>query len=112
MSEPKANLQRLLVPLIKLALAGDGDEAAGWRADAAAAQQEVAAAPDAIAAPRLDDVWSLSVKAAERDPAVRRGETVNPTLPTMSPLQLDQLGAIPFDLDDAVQAIRDVASFG
>ena len=60
----------------------------------------------------LDDVWVLAVKEAERDPVVERDETVNPTLPMMSPIGLDQLTASSFDLDGAVQTIRDVASFG
>ena len=61
---------------------------------------------------RLDDLWTSSVTEAERDPMVRRDETVNPMLPTTCPVRLDDLLADPFDLDGAVQAIRDSASFG
>ena len=104
-------LQRLLVPLIKLALAGEGSAVADWRREALAAQRQ-GVAPRRLPASRLDDLWVASVKAAERDPAVRRDETVNPTLPTTSPLRSDQIDAEPFDLDGAVQAIRDAASFG
>ncbi len=108
----KAALRGLLVPLVKLALAGEGGVAGEWRREVLAAQRQVAAAPGGLAALRLDDLWAASVKAAERDPAVRRDETVNPTLSTTSPLRLDQLDADPFDLDGAVRAIRDAASFG
>ena len=111
MDEGKSEFRLLLVGLIKLALVGDGAETLSWRSDALAAQRHVAkaAGTDAL---NLDDLWTLAVKTAESDPVVHGGETVNPTLPMMSPLSLPDLRADPFDLDAAVQRIREAASFG
>lgn len=105
-------LKALLVALVKVALVRDGGDTARWQAEARDAQLRLVGIVGDRAPPRLDDLWAAAVKAAECDPAVRRGETVNPTLPTMSPLRTEQLAATPFHLDDAVQVIRDTASFG
>ena len=112
MPDPKADLRDLLAALVKIALVGLQGETDGWRTDAIAAQRRVQAEAGAAAALPLDDLWSAAVIRAERDPAVRRDETVNPTLPMRSPVGIERLGAVPFDLESAVQAIRDAASFG
>ena len=104
-------MRRLLVGLTKLALAGDGAETLPWRSDALQAQRHVSKAVGTVALD-LDNLWTLAVKTAESDPVVRQAETVNPILPMMSPLGLPDLRADPFDLDAAVQRIRDAASFG
>ena len=108
----KADLHRLLAALIKLALSADAPEAATWRAEAQNAQRRLAAEPGAIAALHLDSLWALAVKTAESDPAVRRDETVNPMLPTMLPLPKDRIATPAFEFDEALETIRDVASFG
>ena len=105
-------MRDLLTALIKIALVGPQGETQGWRADASVAQRRVQGEAGALATLPLDDLWSAAVTRAERDPAVRRDETVNPTLPIQSPVGFDCLAAVPFDLEAAVQAIRDAASFG
>lgn len=110
----KAALRDALTALIKLALVGDAPQNPGWRAEAAAAQKlagEASAAVD-LASINLDDLWGAAVKRAEADPAVRRGESVNPTLPVPCPLRADEVVAVAFDLDRAVATIRSTASFG
>lgn len=105
-------LRRLLVALIRIALASGSSESARWRVEAVEAQQRLAGRADEIATLKIDEVWNSAIALAERDVTLRRDETVNPTLPTTSPLRPDQLGAAVFDLERAVQAIRDAASFG
>ncbi|MDX7949817.1 hypothetical protein P7D22_01335 [Lichenihabitans sp. Uapishka_5] len=107
---PMHPLRGLLVPLVKLALDGGSPAASGWRQDAARAH-------DAMAGwtPGADDLardWPAAVALAERDPAVRTDETVNPTLPRISPVTLAALSAQHPDWDIIVAAIRDNASFG
>ncbi len=108
----KSEIRLLLVCLVKLALAGDRAESRSWRSDALRAQQHLAPGAADTGTLNLDSLWTMAVKTAESDPVVRNAETVNPILPTMSPLGLADLEAAPFDLDAAVQRIRDVASFG
>jgi len=112
LSGAEADIHRLLVALIKLALVDEPSEAAAWRTDALVVQGRIAAGFAEIGTSRLDTLWSMAVKVAERDPAVRRAEVINPILPTMSPLSFDVLKALPFELDPIVQSIRDVSSFG
>ena len=112
LSGAKADVQRLLAALIKLALVGDTPEAAAWRTEAIDAQRRVATDPAAFTRLNFNGLWSMAVKAAESDPVVRRDETANPMLPTTAPMPLEALFTDPFRLEDTVQAIRDVASFG
>ncbi len=112
LSGEEADVHRLLVALIKLALVDGPSETAAWRTAALAAQQRVAAGVGAAGTSRLDDLWSMAVKAAESDPVVRREETANPVLPTMPPLSVDDLRTGTFDLDSTIQSIRNVSSFG
>ena len=102
----------LLTALVKVALVDRPAAPAQWLADAATAQRHLAQNPDDVHALNLDGLWAIAVKAAERDPAVRRDETVNPIVPTMCPLPLVDLTARDFNFGRALHAFRDVASFG
>ncbi len=110
-----ADLRRLLDVLVRLALAPDAAQAIGWRAEAGRAQAALAAVPEAArpaVGPRLDGLWTLAVRDAESDPAVRDGETVNPVLPVACPFDVEALAAPGFDLEGAAAQIRATASFG
>ncbi len=111
-SDDEADVHRIFVALIKLALVEKPSETAAWRADALAAQRRIAEDRGEVGTSRLDDLWSMAVKVAESDPAVRREETANPVLPTMSRLSLDDLRTGPFELDSTMQSIRNASSFG
>lgn len=111
-SDPKADLRRLFVGLVKLALVDGGIDAAAWRREVSVTQARLAIDPGVLAALELDDLWTSAMRLAESDPVVRRDETVNPMLPTMAPVRPPLLTATPFDIDGAVQAIREAASFG
>jgi hypothetical protein len=105
-------LRILITALVKVALVGDAVDTERWRGEAVEIQKRLAGRAQEVSAFGLDAIWTRAVKAAESDPAVRRDETVNPTLPTMAPIRVDQLAADLFDLDQAVRTIRDTASFG
>ena len=108
-----ADLRRFLDLLVRVALNPDAPGAAGWRTEAETIQAALAAVPEAARpALKLDGLWTLAVRDAERDPAVRNGQTVNPVLPVACPFDMAALTGTGFDVDDAAASIRASASTG
>lgn len=110
----RAEVKRLLVELVKAALVSDPNLLARSRQNGRDAHARISARSleRADLGIELDPLWIRAVEEAERDPAVRSAEDVNPTMPMTCPVDLAALLSARFDFDALARIIRESASFG
>ena len=101
-----------LADLIKAALISDDGKSLDFRR---AAQAKLAALledppePDSL---RMDGAWTLAIREAETPELIPQEGQVNLTLPRDCPFSLEEILALGFDVDRAVERIRKSASTG
>jgi len=103
-----SHLEKLLVPLVKLAWSPATDPRAHWRQEVLEHQGEAERAFSAAMRQKLDPdrIWRKAVRRAHVA-LVDRGDPGLPPIPTM-PFTLDALLAEDFDLDAAEARVRAV----
>lgn len=102
----------ILADLVRAALSSDDGRSLAFRRAAADGLAALRADPPDPESLRIDGAWTLAVQAAEA-PELRPEEgRVSLTLPRVSPFGLDALLVPDFDLDRAVERIRESAATG
>jgi hypothetical protein len=116
MTEPAAVqrlLQRILVLVIKTALAPQDADASHWRNEALSLSRDLAAArSSAMPDVHLDALWQFAVAEAETPDILAEAEEVSTTMPMTCPFNFAELMAADFDLAAAVDRIRKAAATG
>jgi len=106
------DLRHLLASLVKAALMGDDRASLLWREEARGALARIAADPSAVAALKIDGMWTLAVGDAEA-PEFREAEgQVEFGLPALCPFTFDEITDPDLDIDAAVERIRKSAATG
>jgi hypothetical protein len=101
-----------LAELIKAALISDDGRSLVCREAGRAKLAALAADPPDPASLRMDGAWTLAVHDAETPELAPQEGQVNLTLPRGCPFALEEILAVGFDVDQAVDHIRKSASTG
>lgn len=106
------DLRHLLASLVKAALMGDDRASLLWREEARQSHARIALDPSAVAALKIDGMWTLAVGDAEA-PEFRDAEgQVEFGLPALCPFTLEEIADPGLDIDAAVERIRKSAATG
>ena len=101
-----------LAELIKAALISDDGASLTCREAGRAKLAALAADPPDPASLRMDGAWTLAIQDAETPELAAKEGAVNLTLPRACPFTLEAILAPGFDVDQAVDHIRKIASTG
>ena len=101
-----------LAELVKAALLSDDAASLACRDAGRAKLAALAGDPPDPGRLRMDGAWTLAVRAAETPELAPQEGQVNLTLPRACPFTLDEIVAPGFDVDQAVDRIRKIASTG
>jgi hypothetical protein len=101
-----------LAELVKAALLSDDAASLACRDAGRAKLAALAGDPPDPASLRMDGAWTLAVRDAETPELAPQEGQVNLTLPRACPFTLDEIVAPGFDVDQAVDQIRKIASTG
>jgi hypothetical protein len=112
MNADVARVRDALAELVKAALLSDDARSLACREAGAAQLKALADDPPDPAHVRIDGAWTLAVEAAETPELIPYEGRVNLTLPRQCPFTLAELVAPGFDIDGAVERIRQSASTG
>lgn len=101
-----------LAELIKAALISDDAASLACRDAGRAKLAALAGDPPDPASLRMDGAWTLAIQEAETPELQAQEGQVNLTLPRACPFTLEAIVAPGFDVDQAVDHIRKIASTG
>ncbi|SDN57820.1 hypothetical protein SAMN05216360_109177 [Methylobacterium phyllostachyos] len=101
-----------LAELIKAALISDDAVSLAFREAGRTKLAALAGDPPDPASLRMDGAWMLAIQAAETPELAPQEGQVNLTLPRACPFTLEEIVAPGFDVDQAVDHIRKIASTG
>lgn len=109
---PAALVRGCLASLMKAALTSDDHDSQRWRQEAARQREAVAARSGDLGHLKLDGLWWLAVGDAEAPGLRERADRIEYGQPKICPFTLDEITAPDFNVDRAVQRLRESASTG
>ncbi|WP_375410369.1 hypothetical protein [uncultured Methylobacterium sp.] len=109
---PAGLVRGVLASLMKAALISDDHEGQHWRGEAARQREALLARGGDLSALKLDGIWWMAVADAETPEMRERADRIEYGQPKTCPFTLDALTAADFDVDRAVQHLRETAATG
>lgn len=110
---PAALVRAFLATLMKAALTSDDRHGFAWRREAAGLRTAIAAADPAALEPlKIDGLWWLAVGDAEVPELQAEEGKIEWGQPKTCPFGLAEIAAPDFDIDVAVQHLRETAATG
>lgn len=109
---PVTLMRGVLAGLMKAALISDDHEGQRWRQDAVRQRETLLSRNADLSELKLDGIWWLAVGDAETPDLRERADRVEYGQPKICPFTLDELTAEDFDVDRAVQRLRETAATG
>lgn len=111
-ASPAALVRGCLASLMKAALISDDVQSLHWRQDAARLRHGLVAGSGDLSNLKIDGLWWLAVGDAEAPDLRERESQVEFGQPKICPFTLAELTAPDFDIDRAVQHLRETAATG
>jgi hypothetical protein len=109
---PAALVRGFLASLMKAALIADDGKGLAWRQDAARRHEAICRRAGEMADLKLDGLWWLAVGDAETPELREQADRIEYGQPKVCPFALAELIAPDFDIDRAVQHLRETAATG
>lgn len=109
---PAALVRGFLSSLMKAALISDDHEGQHWRGEAARQREAILTQTGDLSALKLDGIWWMAVADAETPEMRERADKIEYGQPKICPFTLDEITAPEFDIDRAVQHLRETAATG
>ena len=109
---PAALVRGILASLMKAALISDDHEGQRWRAEAVRQREALLAKGGDLSTLKLDGIWWMAVADAETPEMRERADRIEYGQPKTCPFTLDAITARDFDIDRAVQHLRETAATG
>lgn len=109
---PAALVRGFLGSLLKVALIASDAKGISWRQEAASQHAAILARRDEMANLKLDGLWWLAVGDAETPELRAQADHIEYGQPKVCPFTLAEIVASDFDIDRAVQHLRETAATG
>ena len=109
---PAALVRSFLANLMKAALTADDQHSLAWRQKAKRLRQQMIATPSALVSLKIDGLWWLAIGDAEAPEFRSEEKMIEWGQPKTCPLTLAEICAPEFDIDRAVQHLRETAATG
>lgn len=109
---PAALVRSFLANLMKAALTADDTRSQAWRQKARHLRQQMLAVPTGLENLKIDGLWWLAVGDAEAPELQAEEKMIEWGQPKICPFTLVEIQAPEFDVDRAVQHLRETASTG
>jgi hypothetical protein len=109
---PAALVRNFLANLMKAALTADDHHSQAWRQKAKHLRQQMLAVPSALGNLKIDGLWWLAVGDAEAPELRAEEKMIEWGQPKICPFTLAEICAPEFDVDRAVQHLRETAATG
>src|ERR1700712_328123 len=109
---PAALVRGFLPNLMKAALTADDQHSQAWRQKAKRLRSQFAATPSALESLKIDGLWWLAVGDAEAPELRSEEKMIEWGQPKTCPFTLAEICRADFDIDGAVQHLRETAATG
>ncbi|GJE43836.1 hypothetical protein [Methylobacterium soli] len=109
---PAALVRRLLANLLKAALTADDRHSLAWRQEARRIRSQLMANPSALERLKIDGLWWLAIGDAEAPELRAEEKMIEWGQPKICPITIAEISASDFDVDRAVQHLRETAATG
>jgi hypothetical protein len=109
---PAALVRGFLANLMKAALTADDQHGQAWRQKARHLRRQILATPSALENLKIDGLWWLAIGDAEAPELRSEGKMIEWGQPKICPITFAEICAPDFDVDRAVQRLRESAATG
>ncbi|GJD93172.1 hypothetical protein [Methylobacterium iners] len=109
---PAALVRSFLAHLMMAALTADNQHSLAWRQKAKHLRQQMLAIPGALATLKIDGLWWLAIGDAEAPELRAEEKMIEWGQPKACPFTLTEICEPEFDVDRAVQRLRETAATG
>ena len=109
---PASLVRGLLASLMKAALISSDAQGMQWRDEATRLQRAIAGRSDELGNLKIDGLWWLAVNEAEAPELEASEGQIQWGQPKTCPFTIDEIASQDFDINHAVQHLRETASTG